>query len=370
MSDKSSFNFPVSPLVGSSFGNYLRVINGKKINPKYWSRFLLTTIASAILDPFGRGETLLKSETIQNTEIKEDPIFVIGFWRSGTTYLHNLLCQDSNTAYVSTYQSIFPHHCLVNSVWVKALAKLIAPDKRPVDNVKLDMNYPQEEEMALGNMQNISFYNFFYFPHHVDDYRRKALLFEGVNEKAYQKWEKEYLLTIKKAIIQTGGKRFVSKNPPNTFRIPQLLKMYPNAKFVYIYRNPYNVLSSFILFIDQVIRGVGFQKTDRINFEKQIFQLFKQAISKYEKDKVLIPSENLVEIKYEDFKQEPVQTIGNIYNQFGMSNFEQLSDKLKNYTSSQKHQKSGGHDIPPHLSEFIKTDLQDYLVEKGYALNQ
>ena len=368
MSDKSSFNFPVSPLVGSSFGNYLQVVAGKKVNSKYMGRYLLTTIASAILDPFGKGETLVKSMTINNTKIKEDPVFIIGFWRSGTTYLHNLLCQDPYNAYVSTYQSIFPHHCLMNSVWVKKLAELIAPDKRPVDNVKLNMNYPQEEEMALGNMQNISFYNFFYFPQHFDEYRKKALFFDGVSKKAFQKWEQEYLLTIKKAIIQTGGKRFVSKNPPNTFRIPQLLKMFPNAKFVYIYRNPYNVLSSFILFIDKVIKGVGFQKTDQINFEKQIFQLFKQALGKYETDKVLIPSENLMEIKYEEFKQQPFQTIENIYAQFGLANFEQLSAKLKNYNSSQKGQKSGGHFVPEHLHDFISEELIEYMTKNNYSI--
>lgn len=370
MADESKFSFPVSPLVGSSFGNYLRVVSGKKVNPKYLSRYLLTTIASAILDPFGRGETLIKAKTIRNTEIKEDPIFVIGFWRSGTTFLHNLLCQDPNNAYTSTYQTIFPHHCLVNSVWVKKLAELIAPDKRPVDGVKLDMNYPQEEEMALGNMQSLSFYNFFYFPDQFENYKSTALYFDNVDDKTLKRWQDEYLLTIKKAMIQTGGNRFVSKNPPNTFRIPQLLKLFPNARFIYIYRNPINVLSSYILFMFEVINGVGFQKADKELFEKQSFQLFKEALDKYESDKALIPSENLVEIKYEEFKQEPIQTIENIYNQFGMANFEQLSAKLKTYTSSQKGQKSGGHNIPDHLSEFIQTELKDYLVEKGYSLQK
>jgi hypothetical protein len=367
MAEKSSFNFPVSPLVGSSFGNYLRIVSGKKIHPKYISRFLLTTIASGVLDPFGRGEKLIKSKIIHNTEINEDPVFIIGFWRSGTTYLHNLLCQDPNHAYVSTYQSIFPHHCLINSVWVKKLAEIIAPDKMPVDNVKLDMNFPQEEEMALGNMQKLSFYNFFYFPHHFESYRKEALLFEGIQNKSIEKWGKEYLITVKKAIIQTGGKRFVSKNPPNTFRIPQLLKMFPDAKFVYIYRNPYHVLSSFILFVDHVIKGVGFQKTDQVNFEKQIFELFKEALDKYEVDKALIPSKNLIEIKYEAFKQEPLQTIENIYAQFDLKNFEQLSTKLKSYNTSQKGQKSGGHFMPEHLTDFIQTELRDYIKEKGYT---
>jgi len=367
MDNKSNFSFPVSPLVGSSFGNYLQVVSGKKVNPKYLSRFLLTSIASAILDPFGRGETIIKSKTIRQTKMKEPPVFIIGFWRSGTTFLHNLLCQDPNNAYTSTYQTIFPHHCLVNSVWVKKLAELIAPEKRPVDNVKLDMNYPQEEEMALGNMQALSFYNFFYFPDQFENYKSTALYFDNVTDKMLKRWEDEYLLTIKKAMIQTGGKRFVSKNPPNTFRIPHLLKLFPDAKFIYIYRNPIHVLSSYILFMYEVITGVGFQKIDKLVFEKQSFSLFKDMLEKYESDKNKIPAENLVEVKYEDFKLKPVDTIKEIYQKFNLSGFATMEEKLIQYTSSQKSQKSGGHFIPQHLTEFIRTELKDYLVEKGYS---
>jgi hypothetical protein len=367
MDNKSNFSFPVSPLVGSRFGNYLKIVSGKKTDPKYFSRFLLTTIASAVLDPFGRGESFIKAKTIKQTTINKSPVFIIGFWRSGTTFLHNLLCQDPRHAYVSTYQSIFPHHCLVNSVWVKKLAEIIAPEKRPVDHVKLDMSYPQEEEVALGNMQSLSFYNFFYFPDQFESYKSKALLFEEVSKKAVQSWEDAYLLSMKKAMILTGGERFISKNPPNTFRIPQLLKLFPDAKFIYIYRNPINVLSSYILFMYEVITGVGFQKIDKLVFEKQSFSLFKDMLEKYESDKNKIPAENLVEVKYEEFKLKPVDTIKEIYEKFNMSGFDTMEEKLIQYTSSQKSQKSGGHFIPEHLTEFIRTELKDYMEEKGYS---
>jgi hypothetical protein len=356
--------------VGSNVVNYFKIISGKKVDPKYFSRFLLTTIASGILDPFGRGESLLKARLIRNTKIIEDPVFIIGFWRSGTTFLHNLLCRDPNHAFVSTYQSIFPNHCLVNSIWVKKLAELIAPDKRPVDNVKLDMNYPQEEEVALGNMQALSFYNFFYFPSRFENYKSTALYFDGIDKKTFKKWEDAYLLTMKKAMILTGGKRFVSKNPPNTFRIAPLLKLFPNARFIYIYRNPINVLSSYVLFMSEVINGVGFQNLQQLNFERQSFGLFKETIEKYETDKHLIPSSNLIEIKYENFKKNPVDTIGEIYQKFQMPDFEKLRPTLINYSTSQRSQKSGGHFVPDHLTEFVRTELKDYMEEKGYEISR
>lgn len=368
MAEKTPFIFPVSTLIGSSFFNYLNIVSRKKIHREYLSRFLLTTLVSGILDPFGKAESIIKSKVVRETKIDQSPIFIIGFWRSGTTYLHNLLCQDPKHAYVSTYQSIFPSHSLINSFWMKSLATKAMPNERPVDKVKLGMDFPQEEEMALGNTQKLSFYNLFYFPNNLKEYTKNALYFQNVQNADMDKWREQYLLIIKKAMIMTGGKRFVSKNPPNTFRIPQLIKMFPNARFIYIYRNPYKVLSSFILFMNQVVKGVGFQKPDSTNFDLELFELFKQSLDKYDKDKSLIPSKNLYEIEYETFVGEPLQTIANIYSQFDLDYSETLSKKMLDFNSSQKQHKSGGHFIPQHLRDFVNNNLVDYMNQHNYSI--
>jgi len=367
MAKSKKFSFPVSTLVGSTFGNFLKVTKGRKIYPGFRSRYFLTTIASLILHPFGRGETFMKSKTLKNTHITEPPIFIVGFWRSGTTFLHSLLCQDPNNAFVTTYQSIFPHHSLVNSGWLKKLAELIAPERRPIDNVKLNMNWPQEEEMGLGNIQPLSFYNYFYFPDHIEEYTKRYLLFENVTEKEIESWERAYKLLIKKALIISKGKRFVSKNPPNNFRIPQILKMFPDAKFIYIYRNPYRTLSSFLPFMKQVMLGVGFQDVNDKIVDDLLLNLFKLALEKYQKDKHLIPESNLIEIQYEQFKENPLETIKKIYDTFELNDFSKAEPFLKNYIHSQKHQKSGGHDLPEQLDQFIQDNLQDYMESKGYS---
>lgn len=368
MAKTKKFSFPVSTLVGSTFGNFLKVTKGRKIYPGFRSRYFLTFLASLILDPFGRGETLLKSKTLKNTKISEPPIFIIGFWRSGTTFLHSLLCEDPKNAFVTTYQTIFTHHSLVNSGWLKKLATLIAPERRPVDNVKLNMNWPQEEEMGLGNIQPLSFYNYFYFPDHIEEYTKKYLFFEGVTEKETKEWEKAYRLLIKKAMIISKRKRFVSKNPPNNFRIPQILKMFPDAKFVYIYRNPYRSLSSFLPFMKQVMLGVGFQDVNDEVVDELLLNLFKQALDKYQNDKHLIPENNLIEIKYEEFKENPIGTAENIYNTFELDGFSEAATYFKKYIESQKHQKSGGHELPEHLVKFVQNNLQDYMSSKGYSI--
>jgi len=368
MADKKTFKVPVSTLIGSTFPNYLKIVNHKKVHHQYLSRFILTSLISAILDPFGRVETLLKSKIVSKTKIDQSPIFIIGFWRSGTTYLHNLMCQDPNHAFVSTYQSIFPSHSLVNSFWMKKLATMAMPNERPVDKVRLNMDFPQEEEMALGNMQKLSFYNVFYFPNHFKEYAQNALYFKDVQQEEIDKWKDEYLLTIKKSMIMTGGKRFVSKNPPNTFRIPLLLKIFPNARFIYIYRNPYKVLSSINLFMRQVIKGVGFQEPDTLELENNLCMLFKQSLKKYELDKSLIPQKNLYEIEYNTLVKDPIQSINDIYTQFNLDYSDDFSTRLAKYNSSQKQHKSGGHFVSEYLHKFIGENLVDYMNQHNYSI--
>lgn len=368
MEQQTKFHFPVSTLVGSTISNFFKITKGKRIDKQYKSRYYLTVLASSILTLLAKGEELVTQKKLKETKIDEPPVFIIGFWRSGTTYLHNLICQDPNQAFVTTYQSIFPHHSLVNSGWLKKLAVMIAPERRPVDNVKLNMDWPQEEEMGLGNIQPISFYNYFYFPDHFDEYIQESLLQENLSRKEIESWEKAYMLLIKKALIISKGSRFISKNPPNIFRIPQILKLFPNAKFIYIYRNPYNVLSSFNPFMKQVINGVGFQKVHSESFDLQLYKLFVSAMNKYEQDKSLIPAKNLIEIKYEDFKETPLQSVKRIYDQLRLSGFENLEPQLKDYIGSQKHQKSGGHHLPDNLVSFVQNNLTDYMNKNAYDL--
>jgi hypothetical protein len=106
--------------------------------------------------------------------MEKDPVFILGHWRSGTTFLHNMLCSDPQSAYVSTYQSVFPDNLASQAIF-KTFMKMNLPEKRPSDNVKLGIDLPQEDEFALSNMIADSFYHFFYFPEKYRDYYTRSV---------------------------------------------------------------------------------------------------------------------------------------------------------------------------------------------------
>ena len=69
---------------------------------------------------------VLFGRKIERTKIDDDPIFVIGHWRSGTTLLHELLVLDPRHTFPDTYACFAPNHFGVGLVLEAVSAILVA----------------------------------------------------------------------------------------------------------------------------------------------------------------------------------------------------------------------------------------------------
>ncbi len=74
-------------------------------------------------------------------------VVVLGYWRSGTTLLHQLLCLDARYTYPTTHACVNPHHFLFTEA--SALARGGASGQRPMDEMEVRSSSPQEDEFAL-----------------------------------------------------------------------------------------------------------------------------------------------------------------------------------------------------------------------------
>lgn len=78
-----------------------KTINNKKMFLKI---FLFTTVSA----PFRWFQKILYKRRIKSVNLqKNSPVFVIGHWRSGTTHLHYLLCQDQRFSFLEAFQAFF-----------------------------------------------------------------------------------------------------------------------------------------------------------------------------------------------------------------------------------------------------------------------
>jgi len=269
----------------------------------------------------GGLESLIHGRKIARTSIDQPPVFVLGFWRSGTTLLHNLMCEDPQFVYPSLYETVFPHHFLLTEDIATKLTSWMVPDSRPMDNVKVSWSTPQEDDVALCVLSLLSPYTLLAFPSELEDARR-SLFLDQLPAKDKEAWQNALLLLLKKITLRHKGKRVVLKSPSHTYRVKVLTEMFPDAKFVYIYRNPFDVFNSTCHLRRTMIDENTLGKTKYVNLEEDILLLYQMAFEAYERDRQLIPEGNLHEIRYEDLAANPLEELEKVYGGLGLNGFE------------------------------------------------
>ncbi|MCU0357315.1 MAG: sulfotransferase [Cyclobacteriaceae bacterium] len=309
----SEFNYPFTPLIGARIKTLHRIQEHFKPESSFAKRYFLSKLIAGILEPFRITEKWLTHQKTKNFVLHQDPLFIIGHWRSGTTLLHNLLSCDKQFGYCSTYQSLLPDLTLVHQCWLAPIMKWIMPRHRPADHVELNLRYPQEEEFALGNLVPWCFYYAWYFPQQFEQLLRQHILEPETDKNLENEWKQAYTQLIKIALINTRGSIYLSKNPPNTLRLNLLNSMFPDARYIFIIRNPYEVFESAVRFAKGVLPTTQLQNFDEDCLRETILKLMHHFFACYESNHHVIKDGRLIEIKYETLIADPVAVLKRIY---------------------------------------------------------
>lgn len=358
---------PISTLFGSTLTNYLKILSKGYVAPKYYFKIFLTTLIVLIATPFHLWEKIAFRKKLLEFKFKKPPLFILGHWRSGTTLLHNMLTKDPSAAYMTTYQALFPNN--LSSKWLfKTLMRINMPDKRPSDGVKLSIDFPQEDEFSFSNCQPNAYYNFFYFPKRYKTYYENSVYHKNLTEKEIKFWYKTYDTLLKKAAINTKGERVIFKNPVNTARIDKILKLYPDAKFLYIYRNPITVFHSTQRFLQQLYPTLWFHKVEKSFINKMIFEVYELLMNDYLEQKSMIPPGNLMELRFEEFEQNPLKEIEKIYSELLKEDFSAVQHYFSDYFKSQKDHKKNKYLVDAAEVETIRKHWRKYIDMYNYDL--
>jgi len=334
MARKSEFILPpISPLVGSSRSIIREVFKGNKVDPKYKFKVRITYILVTVTSAFHWIDNLWFRKKLRKFVFKAPPLFIIGHWRSGTTFLHNLLTKDPDAAYTTTYQCVFPDN--LKSKWLfKTFMRIFMPRVRPGDNLEISASFPQEDEYGMSNLTHRSFYHFFYFPSSYRSLYKNYIRFETLSEKEKEDWKKLYRKLVIKALINTGRSRIILKNPINTGRMLNLLDLFPEAKFVHIIRNPVIVYLSTKKFFSQLFPTLNLELFSDDEISEMILEVYESMMQDYLEDKKQIDPDRLLEIRYEELVEGPIQNLEHIYTKFNYSNFQRLKPVFENYLDS------------------------------------
>jgi hypothetical protein len=357
--------FAFSNLAGSRFSNFLRLVSTYPVDRKFMVRALLNGLISFLLSLLILGDQFVWLMVKNKLRKIPPPLFALGHWRSGTTHLHNLLCLDERAGYTTTFQTVFPNHLFGFHKPLIWLMRLLMPKTRPVDNVPLDPNYPQEEEFGLANVFSMGYYNWWYFPKNWDDMIRQYLSLENLDRKRREKWKATYRTFIQRALIRAGKTWYVSKNPPNTARIKVLLEMFPDARFVYIHRNPYEVFVSSQRFFSAILQPLQLQEIDEAAMNQKILKAYCNLLDAYEAQKHLIPKNRLIEMAYAPFMENELSYLRLIYTQLEIKIPEGLAAKWERVLAGKKHV-AKAYSFPPEIINLVNNALGERIENMGY----
>ncbi len=335
------------PAVGYSFRILLTFMMRYHISPRYYFRLLVLGLINLINWPFRTYERLIINPRIQNKRIENDPVFILGHWRSGTTHLHNLLSLDPQMGYITTYQGVFPDTLFnrAGRFLFKNFTRVLIPGTRKGDNVTLHPDFPQEEEFALGDKTQACYYYFWMFPRHIPEFYDRYIRFNQMDEKSRREWRNDYRLLIRKGLKNTGGQRFLSKNPPNTGRLNQLLEIFPNARFIFIHRNPVEVFLSTRHFYATMMPHLQMQSIDEGTLNRHIIHIYKNLMNDYLEQKKLVPPGNLFEVRFEDLENQPLEVLEALYGKLRIPGFDKAKTQFEQYLEKMQGYRKNIHSI-------------------------
>ena len=360
-------NVGEQPLAGSTLRNWVKVLAENKfdIDWQFIPRALYVSLMILVLSPFRFKESLKYDKKLLSIEVKK-PIFIIGHWRSGTTFLHYLMGQDPNLAYVSTFATMAPSMILGYEDMFKPIVHAHLPSKRPMDDLEMKTDLPYEEEYAIANLSPYSFHHAWYFPRRWREYFDRYVLFKNVSDEIKENWKKVYLYFLRKISYKYNGRPILLKSLVNTARIPMLLELFPDARFIFISRNPYKVYLSTWKLYKSIIPIFSFQHISSEKLDEDILYCYKSLFQKYLIDRKLIPNGNLVEITYEDFVKKPLETLQSLYTTFDIKGFEEAKPFFDRYIKAHDGYTPQKYEIDETIKEKIYREWRFAFDAFGY----
>jgi omega-hydroxy-beta-dihydromenaquinone-9 sulfotransferase len=356
----------LSGVSGMTFGNWLRLLmkHRWKIDGPYWPRASFVTGASFITSVCCAYENRVHVASALKTRV-EAPLFILGHWRSGTTYLHNLLALDPQFAYPTAYEVMNPHTFLATERWSR-FVQFLTPTTRMVDNVKLDLDVPLEDEFATCIMTFRSPYMSWVFPSCAHDYDR-YLTFAEVSSKELAEWKSAIRLFLGKLTVK-HSRPLLLKSPPHTCRIRLLLDLFPDARFVHIYRNPYAVFQSTNHLHAFMYRACRLQRSDDQPIEERVIAQYQVMYERFFQERGLIPASRFHELSFEELERDPVGQMDRIYQALEIEGFNSVRPVLERYVASlATYKKNQYSELGPAIRTRVARAWQRSFHEWGYA---
>ncbi len=365
---------------GMDFFAWLRLFAAGRgrVDPKFWYIAGILGGTTFLNTLFGWIQQARFGRAINSVRV-DPPLFVLGHWRTGTTLLHELLLLDERHTGPSTFHCFEPCHCILSETLFRKHLKFLLPSKRPMDNMLFGWEQPQEDEFALALLGQPSTYCEIAWPNQEGQGARgkgqeekSALDLSELSRRQLQDWKRVLMRFLKTVLYldnrgRTSQRRLVLKSPPHTARIPVLLEMFPQAKFVYLQRDPYVVYLSTLNLWQSFAKKHGMQVPRKPELiEAKVLREFRILIERYEATKRLIPAGRLIEVRYEDLAADLVSETARVYDELDLGDWPAARVRVEENAAGRRSYAKNRYEITPEVRKRVDDNWGDLIAGWGY----
>jgi omega-hydroxy-beta-dihydromenaquinone-9 sulfotransferase len=276
--------------------------------------------------------SLLRLQSASNADVLGKatpcpPLFLLGFWRSGTTLLHELFCRDPQFGFASTYACLNPSHFLLTEPWAKShIGRLTT---RPMDAMSYSWASPQEDEFALLAIGAPSPYEALIAPSLMRE-SRILLDLRARSPEEQTQWITAFQFLLRLLTVQQG-RALVLKSPPHGFKLPFLLTLFPQGRYVLIERNPYEVFASNLKLWRTLLRLYAVESWTAEQIEQFILEAYiihEEIVSETAR---FTNANQWARVRYEDLILDPIFEMERLYRQLNIAGFQAARASMQKY---------------------------------------
>lgn len=291
-----------------------------------------------------------------HAEVIRQPIFITGMPRSGTTFLHALLCEDHSNRAVQCWETICPyparngrpenHERRQRSVDRQlAIFGKMAPELKSLHPISA--RSPQECTEVTGHVfRSLRFDT----THHVPSYR---LWLDNAGHVAAYRFHARFL----KHLQHCGGAgTWILKCPDHVFALSAIREVYPDARFIFLHRNPLEVLAS-VARLTEVLRRPFTRQVDRFQIGQQVRERWEHgaAILIETAQSGAAMAERVCHVSFCDLARDPLACVTALYEHLGLTLSEDTAARMRRFVLQRPN---GGYNQ-------IKARLEDYGFDAG-----
>jgi hypothetical protein len=237
------------------------------------------------------------------------PVFITGMPRSGTTFLHRLILQDPGTIAPRLFQLVYPYasqdgrlRTTLRKRWVGlqlAAFRMIAPELNALHPIAVDA--PEEcTDIIAQVFQSTRFEATYRVPSYSRWLGHRGFL------NAYR-FHRRFLQHLD---AQLPGRQWVLKSPDHVFAIDDIRRVYPDARLVFIHRDPVRVLAS-VARLTEVLRRPFACSIDRVEIGREVSAFWLDGAQRM--SDLSSSGDSVLHLNYRQIVSSPLDAVRAVY---------------------------------------------------------